>query len=100
MAGQAECAEVNWRSLYACSNGWRGLRPGCFEALELGSSPDFYMRDYPRYCILDGGDLGWTAAGDVSELLVLVDWTILQVTFRAWLPCERFGFARRHAQIQ
>lgn len=90
LAGQAECAEVTWRGLYACSNGWRGLRPGCFEALELGSSPDFCFKDYPRYRILDARDLGWTAAaGSASELLVLVDWTSVQVTLRARPPHGR-----------
>ena len=28
LAGRAEVAEVTWRSLYACSNGWRGVAAG------------------------------------------------------------------------
>ena len=82
LAGQAEDAEVTWRSLYACSNGWRGLQPGCFEMLELPCSREWDW-GYPTHRILDGRDLGWTAAaGDASELLVVVDWKSVQVTPR------------------
>ena len=47
LAGQAESAEVTWRSLYACENGWRGLRPGSFAELKLASRPDYLMKPYP-----------------------------------------------------
>ena len=91
---------MTWRSLYACSNGWRGLRPGCFDMLELPCRSDWNKR-YPTHCILDGQELGWTAAaGDASELLVVNTWFSLQVTpahplahtdsplpAHAWLTC-------------
>ena len=88
LAGQAEGADLTWRGLYACGNGWRGLQPGCFEVLDMpSSSRDSTIADpsrgegYPPHCILDGGDLGWTpAAGGASELLVTIDWTSVQVT--------------------
>ena len=88
-AGQAEGAEVTWRSLYACGNGWRGLRPGCFEQLDLplGSEEGVWGQGYPPHCILDGRDLGWAAAaGAVSELLVVADWTSVQVPPHASAP--------------
>ena len=72
---------MTWRSLYACRNGWRRLRPGCIHALKLPSvaSTAEYLNGYPTYCVLDGRDLGWTvAAGDASELLVV----------NAWEPCR------------
>ena len=85
LAGQAEDAEVTWRSLFACNNGWAGLRPGCAEVLELTSSAEWRTEGdcCPPYCTVYGRDLGWTAAaGDASELLVAVDLTSVQVT-----PC-------------
>ena len=100
LAGQAEGAEVPWRKLYACSNGWRGLRQGCFEELMLpvsthprlhfcGGSPPSYQYGYPPHCIVDGGDLGWTAAtGDASELLAFVDQTSVRVTLCACSPFQ------------
>ena len=89
LAGQAEDVEVTWRSLYACSNGWRGLQPGCTEVLELTSIDvqSIGWEDYPAYCILDGQELGWTAtAGGASELLVVTDCTSVQVTLRPRTP--------------
>ena len=73
---------MTWRSLYACRNGWRRLRPGCIHALELPSvaSTAEFLNGYPTYCVLDGRDLGWTVAGgDASELLVVNAWEGLQV---------------------
>lgn len=91
LTGQAEGAEVTWRGLYACGNGWRGLQPGCFEVLDMPSSSrgSTYApcgQGFPPHCILDGGDYGWTPAGiassaeGASELLVAVDWLSVQVT--------------------
>lgn len=73
LTGHAESAEMTWRSLYACRNGWRRLRPGCIDALELPSVACMgFETRYPTCCVLDGRDLGWTAAaGDASELLVV-----------------------------
>ena len=74
LAGHAEGTELTWRGLYACGNGWRGLRPGCFDMLELPSISNAEECDngFPAHFILDGHDLGWTAAaGDASELLVV-----------------------------
>ena len=65
---------MTWRGLYACRNGWHRLQPGCFDALELPSvaCTAEFENGYPTYCVLDGRDLGWTAAaGDASELLVI-----------------------------
>ena len=71
---------MTWRSLYACGNGWRGLRPGCLEMLELPSSCE-WKQGYPAHCLLDGRDLGWTAAaGGASELLVADTGRSVQVT--------------------
>ena len=65
---------MTWRSLYACRNGWRRLRPGCIDALELPGvegTPGLET-GYPACCVLDGQDLGWTpAAGGAAELLVV-----------------------------
>ena len=62
---------MTWRSLYACSNGWRGLRPGCFETLELPSSGTSESSFFTA-CLVDGRGLGWAAAAaDASELLVV-----------------------------
>lgn len=53
------------------------------EMLELPCRSDWNER-YPTHCILDGQELGWTAAaGDASELLVVNTWFSLQVT-----PCS------------
>ena len=66
---------MTWRSLYACSNGWRGLQPGCFEVLELPQPRQCWTASEAQCCILDGQDLGWTAAaGGASELLLVVDY--------------------------
>ena len=48
---------MTWRSLYACSNGWRGLQPGCFEVMELPSCNAWELPS-PAHCILDSPDLG------------------------------------------
>ena len=62
---------MTWRGLYASSNGWRGLRAGCFEMLALPCRSDWDC-GYPAHCILDGQELGCTgAAGGSSELLVV-----------------------------
>ena len=85
LAGHAEEAEVTWRSLYACSNGWRGLRPGSFEMMGLPCSSNT-SRGYPAHCMLDGRELGWTAAaGGASELLVADTYKTMQVTARSTL---------------
>ena len=85
LAGHADRAETTWHGLYACSNGWRTLRPGCFDILDLPSVnclEDFNF-GYPTHCTLDGRDLGWTAAaGDASELLVVDAWEGVQVILR------------------
>ena len=81
LAGQPEDAEVTWRGLYACSNGWRGLRPGCLEMLALPCRSEWDCIGYPAHCILDGQELGWTgAAGGGSELLVVDSSKNLEVT--------------------
>ena len=87
-AGQPKNAEVTWRSLYACQNGWRGLQPGCFERLDFPSSSErgMWMDGFPHHCILDSRDLSWSAlAGGASELLVIVEWTSVLVSLRDWL---------------
>ena len=76
LAGQAEDAEVTWRSLYACSNGWRGLRPGCFEMLGCRAEQRDRMVGQAtlRTASWTAGTLaGRPAAGGASELLVVVD---------------------------
>ena len=74
---------MTWRGLYACSNGWRRLRPGRFEMLALPCCSEWYHSRYPTQCILDGQELGWTgAAGGGSELLVVDTFNRLQVTLR------------------
>ena len=66
---------MTWRSLYACSNGWRRLRPGSFEMLELPSSGTLEP-SFSTACLVDGRDLGWAAAAaDASELLVVASGT-------------------------
>ena len=83
-AGHAEGTELTWRGLYTCGNGWRGLRPGCFDMLELPSisNAEECQKGYPAHVILDGQDLGWTAAaGDASELLVVDACQGVQVMF-------------------
>ena len=74
LTGHAQSAGLTWRSLYACRNGWRRLRLGCIDALELPGvegTPGLET-GYPTCCVLDGRDLGWTAAaGDAAELLVV-----------------------------
>ena len=84
---------MTWRSLYACSNGWRGLQPGCFEGMELPSCNAWELPS-PAHCILDSPDLGWmAAAGGASELLVVVTGDCVQVTLHSvahvyeFLPC-------------
>ena len=71
LARHAEGTDLTWRSLYACDNGWYELQPGCFEVLDLPSVNCLEDFNYchPTHCILDGRDLGWTAAP--SELLVV-----------------------------
>ena len=80
LARHAEGTELTWRSLYACDNGWYELQPGCFEVLDLPSVNCFEDFNYghPTHCILDGRDLGWTAAP--SELLVVDAKEGVQVT--------------------
>lgn len=93
LAGHADDAEVTWRSLYACSNGWCRLRLGCFDIKGLPCSSNT-SRGYPAHCMLDGRDLGWTAAaGGASELLVADTWNTVQVTARSALhaPALRTG---------
>lgn len=83
LAGHAEGTELTWRGLYACGNGWRGLQPGCFDMLDLPSisNAEECQKGYPAHVILDGQDLGWTAAaGDASELLLVDACQGLQVT--------------------
>ena len=80
---------MTWRSLYACKNGWRGLRPGCFETLQLPSSSwgHSWGDGFPSHCIVDSRDLNWTAlAGGASELLVIVEWLSVLVSVRAQPP--------------
>ena len=83
---------MTWRSLYACSNGWRGLRPGCFEMLGLPCSSRADTSEvYPAHCMLDGRDLGWTAAaGGASELLVADTFDTVQVTPHSVLHAPAF----------
>ena len=84
-AGQPDDAEVTWRSLYACNNGWRGLQPGCFETLDLPSSSEGHAwgQGWPSHCIHNSRDLGWSALAEgASELLVIVEWTSVLVSFR------------------
>ena len=88
-AGQPEDAEIPWRSLYACKNGWSGLRPGCFEMLDLPNSSEgrSWGDGFPPHCILDSRDVSWPAvAGGASELLVIATWTFVLVSVRALLP--------------
>ena len=74
---------MTWRGLYASSNGWRGLRPGCFEMLALPCCSEWYRSDNPTQCILDSQELGWLgAAGGGSELLVVDTFNRLQVTLQ------------------
>lgn len=84
---------MTWRSLYACSNGWRGLLPGCFETLELPSSatPE---PSFSTACLVDGRDLGWAAAAaDASELLVIVSGPLVQASPRARVAVAHFRAA-------
>ena len=89
-AGQPDDAEVTWRSLYACNNGWRGLQPGCFEMLDLpstseGHPPHSWGQGWPYHCILDSQDLGWSALPEgASELLVIVEWTSVLVSLATY----------------
>ena len=99
-AGQPEDAEVTWRSLYACNNGWRGLQPGCFEMLDLPCSSErgLWMQGFPSYCILDSQDLSWTAlAGVASELLVVVEWTSVLVSLRDLVAAFGLWLCLQHA---
>ena len=99
LAGQAEGADIAWRGLYACGNGWRKLQPGCFDVLDMPNcsrGSTFWGWGYPPHCILVVEDLGWTeAAGGASELLVAVDWLSVQVTL-PW-PFSSVCFAHRRA---
>ncbi|KAK9836125.1 hypothetical protein WJX81_003372 [Elliptochloris bilobata] len=70
-SGQAEGRESSWRGLYACRNGWRGLRPGYYKNLELPGKHEIEL-GYPTHCVLDSEGLGWTrSAGVAPEWLVV-----------------------------
>ena len=64
-----EEAEINWRSLFASQNGWRGLNRSCFEALEL---PKLRKGLVPPSCTLDPKALRWTAGDSGDWLVVLI----------------------------
>ena len=88
LAGHADRAGTTWQGLFACSNGWRTLRTGCFDMLDLPSKNclENFSFGYPTHITLDGQDLGWTAAaGDASELLVVDAWEGVQVRSRSAL---------------
>lgn len=98
LAGRADGTELTWRELYACCNGWRGLRPSSFDVLELPSIACMreFQSGHPAHCILDGRDLGWTAAaGHASELLVVDAQEGIQASTPLTFPC--ICSAGRHA---